>query len=338
MNRVQHLPIHATGSGEVIAFALIDDPDYPRVSPFRWVMQGAPQAPHYVYRYRRRLEREAHTGQKIGLAQQLLPQADWITFRNGDPLDFRRANLLGRQERTDRQQRSAAALAAATVAGEVTCRRPLLAADAWHVARSLPTAESMDQSATGLPSPDALYPLPLSQEWTAWIDPEWVDRVTPYRWCVQTRRAYAFAQRRVRLGDGCSRVIYLARVVVGLQDAGDGAALGEGVVALRTPPDAQRRTLDLRAANLLVTTRAGANLNRPTKARYRGVQAQRGKYRAMIRLDGYDRVIGLFETPVEAARARDAEIVRLGLADIARMNDGPGETTVPDGPPVVQPG
>lgn len=329
---VQRLPIHATHTDAVIAYALIDDDDYPRVSPFRWVMQGAPQASHYVYRYRRRLEREAHAGQKIGLAQQLLPQADWITFRNGNPLDFRRTNLLDRQERADRQQRSAAALAAATR------HRPLLAADAWHVARSLPTAESMDQSATGLPSPGALYPLPLSQEWTAWIDPEWVDRVTPYRWCVQTRRAYAFAQRRVRLGDGRSRVIYLARVVVGLQDAGDGAALGEGVVALRTPPDASRRTLDLRAANLLVTTRAGANLHRPTKARYRGVQAQRGKYQAMIRLEGYDRVIGLFETPVEAARARDAEIVRLGLADIARMNEGPGETTVPDGPPVVHPG
>jgi hypothetical protein len=231
-------------------------------------------------------------------------------------LQISRTNLLSRQERANRQQRSAAALAAATVAGEVT--------------RSLPTAESTDPSATGLPAPGALYPLPLSQEWTAWIDPQWVGSVTRYRWCVQTRRAYAFAQRRVRLGGGRSRVIYLARVVAGLQQMDNGASLGEGVVALRTPPDASRRTIDLRTANLLVTTRSGANLQRPTKARYRGVQAQRGKYRAMIRLDGYDRVLGLFETPVEAARARDAEMVRLGLADIARMNEELDAATAPD--------
>jgi hypothetical protein len=305
----------------VIAYALIDDPDYPRVAPFRWVMQGSPDAPHYIYRYRQRQEREAQERQKIGLAQQLLPQADWVTFRSGNPLDFRRTNLLSRQERANRQQRSATALAAATVAGEVT--------------RSLPTAESTDPSATGLPAPGALYPLPLSQEWTAWIDPQWVGSVTRYRWCVQTRRAYAFAQRRVRLGNGRSRVIYLARVVAGLQQMDDGAALGEGVVALRTSPDASRRTIDLRTANLLVTTRSGANLQRPTKARYRGVQAQRGKYRAMIRLEGYDRVLGLFETPGEAARARDAEMVRLGLADIARMNEGLDAATAPDETPVA---
>ena len=117
---VQCLPIHATGSGEVIASALIDDQDYPCVAPFRWVMQGSPDAPHYVYRYCRRQEREAHEHQKIGLAQQLLPQAGWFTFRSGNPLDFRRANLLSRQQRVERQERRAAALAAATVAGEVT--------------------------------------------------------------------------------------------------------------------------------------------------------------------------------------------------------------------------
>jgi hypothetical protein len=304
---VQGLPIHATGSGEVIATALIDDPDYPRVSPFRWVMQGSPDAPHYVYRYRRRQEREAQERPKIGLAQQLLPQADWVTFRNGNPLDFRRANLLDRQERIERQEHRAAALAAATVAGELT----------------------------RLPARGAIYPLSLSQAWTAWIDPQWVGSVTRYRWCVQTRRAYAFALRRVRLGGGCSRVIYLARVVAGLQDIEAGTALGEGVVALRTPPDTSRRLIDLRRSNLLVTTRAGANLHRPTQARYRGVQAQGRKYRAFIRLGGDHRVIGLFETPVEAARARDAEMVRLGLADIARMNEGLGAAAAPDEAPVA---
>jgi hypothetical protein len=46
-------------------------------------------------------------------------------------------------------------------------------------------------------------------------------------------------------------------------------------------------------------------------------------------------VIGLFETPVEAARARDAEIVRLGLAAIARMNEGLDAATALDEAPVA---
>lgn len=115
-------------------------------------------------------------------------------------------------------------------------------------------------------------------------------------------------------------MIYLARVVIRLQDVDAGDALAAGVVALRTPPDAERQMIDLRAANLVVTTRGGANLMRPIKARYRGVQAQGKRYRAVVRLNGYDRVIGLYDTPEEAARARDVEIRRLGLQGIARLN------------------
>jgi hypothetical protein len=116
--------------------------------------------------------------------------------------------------------------------------------------------------------------LPLTQGWTAWLDPEWADLVNRYRWCVQTRGTYAFAQRRCRQPSGGSKVIYLARVVMGLQDLEAGDTLSPGVVALRTPPDGERQTIDLRAANLVVTTRGGANLLRPIQARYRGVQAQ----------------------------------------------------------------
>jgi hypothetical protein len=138
---------------------------------------------------------------------------------------------------------------------------------------------------------------------------------------VQTRGTYAFAQRRCRRISGGSKVIYLARVVMGLQDLDAGDTLSPGVVALRTPPDGARQIIDLRAANLVVTTRGGANLLRPIQARYRGVQAQGARYRALVRLAAYDRVIGLYDTPEDAARARDAEIRRLGLHDLARFNN-----------------
>jgi hypothetical protein len=46
----------------------VDEDDYERVAGHRWVMQGDPDASSFVYRYRRRSEREAHEPQ-TGLMQ-----------------------------------------------------------------------------------------------------------------------------------------------------------------------------------------------------------------------------------------------------------------------------
>lgn len=95
----KHLPIYASRSQQVIAYALVDDDDYERVAAYRWLMQGEPSAPGFVYRYRSRSEREAHERQDVSLAQALLCHQGRITFRNGDHLDYRRANLISRDER-----------------------------------------------------------------------------------------------------------------------------------------------------------------------------------------------------------------------------------------------
>ena len=57
--------------------------------------------------------------------------------------------------------------------------------------------------------------------------------------------------------------------------------------------------------------------------RYRGVHAvgRTGRYRATLSIGGHYRVLGLYNTPEEAAQARDEAIIRLGLQDIARLND-----------------
>jgi hypothetical protein len=95
------------------------------------------------------------------------------------------------------------------------------------------------------------------------------------------------------------------------------------VVAYQTPADVHRQLLDLRRCNLLITTRGGVTLRRPHPQRYRGVHAvgRTGRYRATLSIGGYYRILGVYDTPEEAAQARDAAIIRLGLQDIAPLNN-----------------
>jgi hypothetical protein len=111
----------------------------------------------------------------------------------------------------------------------------------------------------------------------------------------------------------------MARVIMGLQALKDGTRLGEGLVTPQTAPDLAARQLDLQTANLLVTTRSGINLRRPTRSRYRGVQRQGTQYRAHLKIGGQERVLGLYATPEAAARAREEALRVLGLQTLARL-------------------
>jgi hypothetical protein len=46
-----------------------------------------------------------------------------------------------------------------------------------------------------------------------------------------------------------------------------------------------------------------------------------GRYRTTLSIGGHYRLLGLYNTPEEAAQARDAAIIRLGLQDIAQLNN-----------------
>jgi hypothetical protein len=115
----------------------------------------------------------------------------------------------------------------------------------------------------------------------------------------------------------------LARVIGGLQDMDSRERLRPGVVAYQTPTDVHRHQLDLRRTNLLITTRGGVTLRRPHSQRYQGVHAVgcTGRYRGTLSIGGHYRSLGLFGTPEEAAQARDEAIIRLGLQDIAQLNN-----------------
>lgn len=112
----QQVAISVARSQAIAASALIDDEDYARVAGDRWRMQGTPDAPRSVYRTLSATERHTSGRPDRSLAQEILRQPGRITFRNGHRLDFRTANLLSRQARQHRQERSAQALREASLA------------------------------------------------------------------------------------------------------------------------------------------------------------------------------------------------------------------------------
>jgi len=107
-------------------------------------------------------------------------------------------------------------------------------------------------------------------------------------------------------------------VIAGLQDMDSGARLRPGVVVYQTPADVDRQLLNLRRSNLLITTRGGVTLRRPCPQRYRGGHAW-----AAPAGTGPPSASAVITTSSasKAAQVRDAAIIRLGLQDIAHLNN-----------------
>jgi hypothetical protein len=107
---VQHLPIYASRSEEIIAYALVDDDDYAHLAAYRWVMQGTPEAPGSIYRARCVWERAVHEPSALVLSQEIVPHSGHVTFHNGDRLDYRKANLVTSYDRQQRLEHGAEVL------------------------------------------------------------------------------------------------------------------------------------------------------------------------------------------------------------------------------------
>jgi hypothetical protein len=293
----RHLPLAASRSPEVVAYALVDAEAYGRLAGYCWRLQGTPTAPGFVSRYQPRRTGAPHERTYHSLAQEILGQVQRgrITFRNGNRLDFRRANLL------TPQARQAACAAGAQALQAATWLRADAAGAGWER-------------------------LPLSSDWSALMETAWLTRVAAYHWGVSRSGRNLYVTHQLRLAPGRTRSLSLTRVLMGLQRLDDGASLGPGVVTMRTPPDRTTRTFDLRASNLLVTTRGGINLRRPTQQPYPGVHQQGQRYRAYLKFDGHDQVIGLYNTPEAVAQAREAALNDFGLATLARTQRGEAHT------------
>ena len=225
----QRLPIYASRSEEIIAYARVDDDDYAHLAAYRWVMPGTLESPGSIYRARCVWERAAHEPPALVLSQEIVPHSGHVTFHNGDRLDYRKANLVTSHDRQQRLEHGADVL------------------------------RQMNRLHTPQPGRDASVTLPLTQGWTAWIDAEWEDDVRRYPWHVARQGPHVYAQRQRKQGRSRT-IIALARVIAGLQDIDSGERLRPGVVTYQTPADVHRQLLDLRRTNLLITTRGGVTL------------------------------------------------------------------------------
>jgi hypothetical protein len=148
----------------------------------------------------------------------------------------------------------------------------------------------------------------------ATVDDNDLEMVSKFRWYAFCPKGASYAMTQ-DLPNGQKRV-FLHRLIMGA---------AKGVVVDHINGDG----LDNRRANLRIASYAqnswnSRRVNRP-KAGFRGVTLRSGKYLGLIRVHGSTLTTAAYDTPEEAATARDA-LARLHHGEFARLNF-PGEAS-----------
>jgi hypothetical protein len=141
--------------------------------------------------------------------------------------------------------------------------------------------------------------IPLTQGQTAIVDLEdfeWLSQWNWYaHWCPDTRSFYA--GRTIRLKKGTA-TIRINRVIIHCSD--------EEEVDHKNHDTLDNRRGNLRKCSKTQNVR-NARLGIKNTSGFRGVHLHKpGKWRASIAVDGRKKHIGLFNSPIKAARAYDA--------------------------------
>ncbi|MEN0652412.1 MULTISPECIES: HNH endonuclease [Hyphobacterium] len=163
----------------------------------------------------------------------------------------------------------------------------------------------------------------LTKGYSATIDADDAERVLSHRWYANETGYGVYAAAYIRPApDARASRVYLHRFLVGARKG-------------MTVDHVNRDTLDNRRANLRFATPLRQTLNRVTptgNAGFKGVyfDKRRGNFRASIKFEYRARHIGVFDTAEAAARAYDAEAVRLFGAD-ALLNFPPHLVPPPTG-------
>ena len=149
--------------------------------------------------------------------------------------------------------------------------------------------------------------IPLSAKAFAVVDDEDYPILSIHKWQVQKEKTTSYAVRSKQL-NGVTKKIYMHREIIG------------------TPPGMETDHIDgdglnNQRANLRVVTKRQNRMNRGNRKRhgYVGVSKQGCKYRARLKYDYKDFNIGIFDSEVDAAKARD-KFAREIFGEYARLN------------------
>lgn len=170
-----------------------------------------------------------------------------------------------------------------------------------------------DAPRSGLPGPEGSILVPLTQGKFAIIDREDADRILGHNWCYAKG---GYAVRGVTAGG--RRRIYMHREILGLVH---GEEHGDHINGDR---------LDNRRANLRSASRSENMANTRRRADnasgYKGVGLHKktGKWRARVSMNGVQSHLGLFDSPEQAALARDRAASEI-QGKFSRLNDIDGD-------------
>ncbi len=150
---------------------------------------------------------------------------------------------------------------------------------------------------------DAIRFIPLTRGLYATVDKADYERVNKYKWCVSSHGNKIYAVRNVK-----HRTVFMHRFIMKPRrgkfvDHIDGNGLNN------------------RRANLRFCTQQQNSFNRRGKHEFTGVKpyGKTGKYEATIQKDGKTYHLGVFDTPLDAALARDRMAIKLH-GRFARLN------------------
>lgn len=172
----------------------------------------------------------------------------------------------------------------------------------------------------------SIVEIPLTQGKVAVVDEADAPLVTPYKWYASWRKSSQtfYAATKTREGRKNSKGILMHRLITG-------AKPGEQV------DHDNHNGLDNRRGNLRICSHAENLRNaritsRPKTSRFKGVYYRKDGYikrwRAVVRSNGKQVIIGVFHTEEEAARAYDREALR-HYGEFAMTNEDLG-LYVPD--------
>lgn len=163
---------------------------------------------------------------------------------------------------------------------------------------------------------DVAY-IPLTQGYEAIIDAEDVPLVAGFNWHAKVQRRAGggmnvYAARNATASDGSRSIVLMHRVIAGTPDG------------LETDHE-DGNGLNNRRNNMRDATgtenQQNARLRSDSTTKIKGVVFEKhaGKFSARIRVNGYRRRLGLFESINDAARAYDAAAVS-AYGEFARLN------------------